>query len=221
MPWLAAAVAALVAGLAGRAAGPVLRSLPEPLDDPDAATKLPYASLATRGFAVGVAVATGSASGLAFTLAPPELWLAWLALSGVGVMAAAIDLRTTWLPLPLARAGWACAAVGVGLAAAVRRDPAPLVGAALGALGLWLFFEVAWRVTGGFGYGDVRLMATVGAVTGAHDPELVLPAALAGAVIGAVWGVARHLRGGRGAFPYGPALLAGPFVALVGWSLTR
>lgn len=221
MSWLPVAVAALVAALAGWAAGPVLRALPEPLDDPDAAGKPSYASLATPGFTVGVGLAGGLSSLLAFALSPPELWLAWLALSGVGVLSAAIDLRTTWLPLPLARAGWACASAGVALAAVQRRDPAPLLWAAAGAMGLWLLFEVAWRVTGGFGYGDVRLMATVGAVTGAHDPGLVLPGALAGTLVGAAWGVVRHLRGGRGAFAYGPALLAGPFVALVWWSLAR
>lgn len=221
MPWVPPLVAALAALATGWATPRLLRRLPEPTDDPDAATKTPYSDLASPRFALGVGVAAWVAGTTVVTWAPPDLWLAWCALSTIGVVSAAIDLRTTWLPLPLARAGWVVAAIGVVLAAAVRRDPGPLVWAAVGTVGLWALFEVMWRLTGGFGYGDVRLMATVGAVTGAQDPLLVLPAALAGTVIGAGWGVVHALRGRHGPFPYGPSLLAGPFAALAWWSLAR
>lgn len=221
MAWVGPLVAVLVAVGAGFAATPLLRTLPEPTDDPDVATKLPYRDLATPGFAVAVGATTGVACGLVVGLAPASHWLAWAALSVVGVFAVLVDARTTWLPLPLARAGWAVAALGVLVAAIWRQDPAPLWGAAVGAGALWLFFEVFWRLTGGIGYGDVRLMATVGAVTGAHDLRLVLPAAVAGTVLGALWGIVHRLRRGSGPFPYGPALLAGPFVALTVAALTR
>lgn len=221
MPWVPPLVAAVWALALGLATPAVLRRLPEPLDDPDAATKLPYAALATPAMAVGVGAASFAAGTLAFLAAPVELWLAWTALSTVGVLSAAIDLRTTWLPLPLARVGWVVAAAGVVVAAAVRSEPGPLVWAAVGAFGLWALFEVVWRATGGIGYGDVRLMATVGAVTGAHDPTLVLPSALAGTVVGVVWGLAHRLRTGADPFPYAPALLTGPFAALAWWWLAR
>ena len=219
MPWLPVTAALLVALATAGSTGRVLRALPEP-SDPEADAKLPYAALASRRFSWGVGLATFVASAVSFSASPADTWLAWVSLSAVGVLSAAIDLRTTYLPLPLARVGWACAATGVLLTALLRRDPAPLLGAAVGALGLWLFFEVVWRVSGGIGYGDVRLMATVGGVAGAHDPRVILPAALAGTMVGAVWGVVHRLRGGRGLFPYGPALLSGPFVAVAWWSLS-
>lgn len=221
MPWVPPLVAAALGVATGWLTPTLLRWLPEPVDDPDVTTKLPYAALATPRFSRGVAVATLLASWVAFSGAPSRAWLAWVSLSVVGVISAAIDLRTTWLPLPLARAGWLVAATGVVLASAVGGDPLVLLWAGAGALGLWAVFELMWRLTGGIGYGDVRLMATVGAVAGAHDPRLVLPSALAGTVIGAVWGIAHRLLRGPGHFPYGPALLAGPFVALVWWNLTR
>ena len=79
-------------------------------------------------------------------------------------------------------------------------------------------FHLLWRWTGAFGYGDVRLAATIGAVTALDSVELVTTSLLLGTLVGAVWGVVHRLAGGRGAFPYGPGLLAGPFLAL---ALTR
>lgn len=214
MPWVPPLTAAIAATVAGLATPYVLRALPEPVADPDVATKVPYRALATPGFAAAVALGTLAATGVVVALTPADEWLAWTALSMVGVLAATIDARTTWLPLPLARASWGVAALGIAAATLLRREVSPLLWAGVGALGVWLFFEVLWRVTGGIGYGDVRLMATVGAVTGAHDPALVLRAVLTGTVLGAVWGIAHRMWRGEGPFPYGPGLLAGPFVAL-------
>ncbi len=224
MPWLPPALALVVALLTAWASGPVLRRLPEPGADPadaDLAAKPPYRSLATLRLAFGVAVASAVSGAVAFLTSPPDAWLAWTALTVPAALAVAVDLRTTWLPSPLVRASWAVAAVGAAVAAVVRHDPAVLAWAAASALGLWLFFHLVWRFTGGIGYGDVRLAATIGAVTGAVDPRLVLPAAFLGTVAGALWGIVRRVRRGTDApFAYGPALWSGPFWAAVLLTLT-
>ena len=215
MPWptpAAAVLCAAAAALATAALSPaVLRALPEPAE-PDG--KPPYASLATPRFVTATALASLAASTVVTLTQPWERWPAWAALSVVGVLACAIDARTTWLPLVLARVGWAVAAAGVALVALTSGTWTPLAAAAGGALALGGVFHVLWRLTGAFGYGDVRLAATIGAVTSLDSVSLVAWALLLGTMAGAGLGVAHRLTGRRGAFPYGPGLLAGPFLAL-------
>ncbi len=215
MPWPAPVVAllcaALGAALTAALAGPVLRRLPEP-DDPDG--KPPYRSLATPAFAATVGACSLVASLAVTAWTPAHHWPAWAALTTCAMLAACVDARTTWLPLPLAWAGWSVAAVGTGVAAVAASDPLLIARAGLGALALGGFFHVVWRLSAAVGYGDVRLMATVGAVTALDSAGLVGWSALLGALAGAVWGVAHRVRRGHGPFPYGPGLLAGPFLAL-------
>lgn len=214
MLWPAPAVALACAVLTVLATPWVLRALPEP-DPVHADGKPPYASLTGGRFVASVGVTALAATGVATWAAPWPHWLAWASLSAVNVLACAIDARTTWLPLPLARLGWGVAASGVGLVAATSGSWVPLAAAAAGAAALGGLFHLLWRTTGAFGYGDVRLAATIGAVTALGSARLVFWSLLLGTVAGAVVGIAHRLRGGRGAFPYGPGLLAGPFLALV------
>ena len=86
--------------------------------------------------------------------------------------------------------------------------------AAIGAVAVGGFFYVLWRLTGGIGFGDVRLMVTVGAVTAAASASVAFNAVLLGSIVGAVWGIVRLRIKGPGPFPYGPALWSGPFLAL-------
>lgn len=214
MPWPTPAVA-LACALATALLTPlVLRALPEP-DPADADGKPTYASLATPPFVVSVGVAVLAASLLAFVSSPTSHWLAWVALTTVNVLACAIDARTTWLPLPLARAGWVVAAAGAAAVAVVAGSWTPLAAAALGALALGGLFHLLWRFTRAFGYGDARLAATIGAVTALDSVSLVMWSLLLGTLAGAVIGITHRLSGRRGGFPYGPGLLAGPFLALV------
>ena len=115
----------------------------------------------------------------------------------------------------------AAAVLGVALS-----EPAvgwlPLgLGAAFGVVASRTRVWVVWRVGDGFGYGDVRLAGLVGGVAGALGVQMWWQSLLASAVIGAVAGLGVHLWRRRhasplgSAFPYGPALWAGPFVALL------
>lgn len=214
MPWPTLAVALVCALLTALATPWVLRALPEP----DAATaddKPTYASLATPGFTLTVGAASLVAALVSLSTTPWSHAVAWASLTTVNVVACAIDARTTWLPLRLARAGWVLAAAGVGLAAAASGSWTPLAAAALGAAALGGLFHLLWRFTGAFGYGDVRLAATIGAVTALDSPALAGWSLLLGTLAGALVGVAARLAGQRGAFAYGPGLLAGPFLALL------
>lgn len=215
---VALACAVVTAGLSV----PVLRRLPEPSADPDAATKTPYADLATPGFAAAVFVGCLVASLLVVGATPREHWLAWAALAGIAVLSAAIDLRTTYLPRVLAVAGWSVTAAGVAGAAVAAGSAAPVLAACSGALALGGFFWLFWRVSGGLGFGDVRLAATIGAVTALESAEMTIWSALLGTTLGAVWSVGRRRASGRDApFAYGPSLVAGPFLALAMALLSR
>lgn len=216
MPWPTPASAALVAVLLAIATAALTPAILERLPEPPGSTgKVPYRELRTPGFLAtvgGVALAAGLA---ALPVLPATHWAAWAALVGLGVPAAVIDARTTYLPLPLARASWAGVGLGAVAAALGARDPSVLVGAALGAAVLGGFLHLVWRVSGAIGYGDVRLMVTVGAAAGSVSVGLALLSLLLGTAVGAAWGVAHRVRHGEGPFPYGPGLLTGPFLALL------
>ncbi|MBK8463432.1 MAG: prepilin peptidase [Nigerium sp.] len=214
MSWPALVAAAVLAGVAWALTPVVLRALPEPATS-DAEDKVPYAALATPRFAAAVGVLGGLAGLIAFSALGGEHWLAWTALALVNVLACAIDARTTWLPARLAHAGWLVATVGAMVVALAQGSVWPLVRAGLGAVAVGGLFHLLWWVTGTLGYGDVRLAATIGAVTALVDIELAGASSLAGTTLSAAVGIGHRLTGRHGGFPYGPGLLAGPFVALL------
>lgn len=214
MTWPTLLVAGVLALLAASLSTAVLRALPEPVGA-DAAGKTPYVALATPRFRIAVGLATLAAGAIAFGALGAEHWLAWASLTFVNVIACAIDARTTWLPARLSHAGWFVAAAGAVVVALAQSSAWPLVRAGLGAAVVGGVFHLLWRVTGTFGYGDVRLAATIGAVTAMVDAGLVGASVLAGTALSAAVGVGYRLAGRRDGFPYGPGLLAGPFVALL------
>lgn len=210
MLWPGVALAALVALLAGIVTAPILRTLPEPASE---VPKPAYRELATPAFSAVVGTATLVAGVTVALHAPSVTWLAWLSLVGPGVLAVCIDARSTFLPLRLAHASWVIAAGGVVAMVLAERDWRPAAAALIGSVIVGGFFWLVWRVSGGIGFGDVRLMSTVGAVTALHGTSLVMLAVLAGTLLGAGWGVVQRLTRRTREFPYGPGLLAGAFVA--------
>lgn len=214
MTWVAVAVASVLAAVTTLATPTVLRRIPEPTDDPDAAAKTRYAALPTAPFLLVVAGLAWASGLVAFGVTAPAAWLAWASLAGPGALVIVVDGVTTWLPRVLTRTIAVVATVGLVTWATVEADPLVAVRGGLGALGVGGLFYLFWRVTGGIGFGDVRLMAVVGAVTAAHSVQLTIWAVLAGTIAGAAWGLARRILKGPGAFAYGPALWLGPFLAL-------
>ncbi len=167
--------------------------------------RYPLIELAAAACAVGAIAAFG----------PSGKALGAFVLGAVLIVTSAIDLEHQLLPdsltLPLL---WAGLIVNLG-GTFVRIEDAVL-GAIAGYLALWCVYWLFKLVRGveGMGYGDFKLLAALGAWLGwAALPQIVMIAALAGAVIGlaATWS-------GRMRFeeplPFGPYLAAGALVTL-------
>ncbi|WP_044383157.1 prepilin peptidase [Streptomyces cyaneogriseus] len=148
----------------------------------------------------------------------PELAV-WLLLAPAGVLLAAVDLRVRRLPdlltLPLAGA----ALVLLGLAARVPGHTGEWTTALLGTLALGGGYFVLFLLNPeGMGFGDVKLALGAGAVLGWYGWATLALGAVAGLLLGALygWALVAVERGGRGtAVPYGPFLIAGALLGVL------
>jgi len=227
------AILVVVTGLlAGPGGSALLRRLPEPVP-PDNAdeqsradyeTKISYRSLATPRFAVITGLVAAAAAALVVATRPAAYWAVWLAFGTVVVLLAAVDARTTWLPAPLMRLGWIVTAVAVVASLAADRQRASMaitIGAGILIAGGG--YLLVWCVTRGrsFAFGDVRLMPLVGAVAGTMGWSGLYWSLLLGSIVGAIIGVVRLACRRPGPFPYGPALVSGPYAAALLLSVLR
>ena len=218
-------VAALATGLLTAAlVRPLLHWLPEPSDaggDEAAEVKVPYRALARPGFALGCAVASAAAAALAWASLPVTLQPLWTVLAVGGVLLAAIDARTTWLPSRLVHLAGVAMAVAAVASASWAGSWALLLRTAGGAAAAGGLYYVVWWVSrGGFGFGDVRFAPLLGAAAAADSASLLVTALLAGTTLGGLHGLVRLVRRRRGGFPYAPAMLAGSYLAAVLASLS-
>jgi leader peptidase (prepilin peptidase) / N-methyltransferase len=222
----AVAAALLSAGLMLFGVRPVLAGLPEPADAP--ADKVPYAAVAGRAFVATCSVLAAVAVGFSWTQVGAPVRPLWVVLGTVALLLAAIDARTTWLPLPLTRVAWlamAAAVLTAGIVAALTADTGSaaavvlrsLAGAGLSGL---LYLGIWWGTRGGFGFGDVRFAPLVGAAAAAQSLSTLLWALALGSLVGGVHGLIRLARRRPGQFPYAPAMLAGAYLALAVRPLT-
>jgi leader peptidase (prepilin peptidase) / N-methyltransferase len=185
--------------------------LPEPVDG---AGKVRYADLVTPGFVGGSALAAGAATAVGWLTLPVTVQPLWWVLATFGIVLAAVDARTTWLPLRLTRLAWATMAAAGLIAALLGGGWLELLRAGGGAALAGLLYLVVWRLSrGGFGFGDVRFAPLVGAATAAHSWSLLFLGLFAGSVVGAAYGGVRLVRRRAGPFPYAPAMLAGAYLA--------
>lgn len=211
---LACLLAATLAGVVAVATPALLAWCPAPLEADDLP---PFRDLASPAFRWSVFGTAAVAGVIAFLLVPPAHWGAWAPLASVGALLAMVDVRTAFLPTRLNYLALSVAGAGVAVAAWLEGSWAPLVSAAAsGAVAAGVFW-VVWRVREeSLGFGDVRLAGLIGVVTGCDGFVLPVWAFLLGTLAGALWGaVAWMSRGRDGEFPYGPALLLGPFLALL------
>jgi leader peptidase (prepilin peptidase)/N-methyltransferase len=215
----AAVLATLTALVVALGAPAVLRRLPEPTDGETSGAepeKTPYACLAAWPFVtvcVGVAVA---AQLLAAAALPAAIQPLWAVLATGGVLLAAIDARTTWLPLRLTHGTW-WAMAGAALVSVVLGAGLPgLIRTASGAAVAGGFYLLVWVLTrGGFGFGDVRFAPLLGAATASHSWGLLLWGLTLGTAAGALHGGVRLARRRRGGFPYAPSMLLGCYLAVL------
>lgn len=227
MPHTLALMLAVVATLALSALGLVmLRRQPEPdPSEPDAAIKPSYASLVQPWF-VGACLGLSLATSTALLLLPSATWPLWIILGSTTLVLVACDARTTWLPLGLTRVCWALTAASLGVGALLTLPnpagiPTLLAGAVLGALACAGIFWLLWRISGKFGFGDVRLALITGAVSGSLGFDFwwaalflgTLAAAVSGLVV--LWWRRGHPSALGKAFAYGPGLWLGPYLAVL------
>ena len=212
LPVVPALIGLLGGAVVALTTGPVLRALPEPAGEPD---KISYRSLATWPFALGCGLLAAAATFAVVVQVPPVSRFAWIGLVTAGVLMAAIDARTTWLPRVLSHVGWILTGLGVLAASVVARDPGLLVRCAAGAAGVGAFYLAVWAISGGgFGFGDVRLAPILGAAAASVSWPAIVWAVLLGSLLGAAHGLVRMTRRRSGPFPYAPALVLGTFLAL-------
>lgn len=210
------ALTALVVALGAPA---VLRRLPEPsVEGPVGAEpqKTPYTRLATWPFVTVCVVVAVAAQLLAAAALPAAVQPLWSVLATGGVLLAAIDARTTWLPLRLTHGTW-CAMAGAAVVSFVLGAGLPgLIRTASGAAIAGGFYLLVWVLTrGGFGFGDVRFAPLLGAATASQSWELLLWGLTLGTAAGALHGGVRLAGRRHGGFPYAPSMLLGCYLAVL------
>jgi len=211
LPGIAAAAGAGVA-----AALLWLLVLPRLLEPVTGEGKRPYADLATAPLAVVVAGLAAAGVGLAWARLPLVQQPVWVVLSILGVLLAAVDGLTTWIPAAATRWGWLVMAAGAALTVPLGASWTDAGRAVAGGLAAGGLYGLVWLLTrGGFGFGDVRFMPLIGAAAASTSWTLWSSALLLGSLLAVAHGLWRQVRRTGGMHPWAPSLLAGAYAALL------
>jgi leader peptidase (prepilin peptidase) / N-methyltransferase len=215
---LVAAAAALVVGaMSASLVRPVLRRLPEPADG---GGKPIYRDLGSARFVIWCGVLAGAGAAISWLSVPQYALPMWSVLAILGVLLAAIDARTSWLPLRLTRIAWLAMALA-GLLSALLGGVLVAGRAAAGAAIAGALYLFVWLISrAGFGFGDVRFAPLLGAAAAADSWTLLWLTLLLGTVVGGFVGLLQLARGRREAFPYAPSMLTGAYAACLVTLLT-
>lgn len=208
-----AAIAVMIATTTGLLIRPLLRLLPEPFPGDG---KPAYRDLGTTRFLLVCCGLAGIAAAVSWLSVPRYAQPMWSVLAILGVLLAAIDARTSWLPLQLTRIAWLAMASATLLAAPLGGGVWAPVRSAAGAAIAGGLYLIVWLISrGGFGFGDVRFAPLLGAAAAADSWTLLWWTLLLGTLVGGLVGVLRLVLGRREAFPYAPSMLAGAYAASV------
>jgi leader peptidase (prepilin peptidase) / N-methyltransferase len=209
---LASASIALVVGvMSALLVRPILRRLPEPAGSDG---KLRYRDLGSRRFLASCGVLALLAATISWLSLPRYAQPMWWVLAILGVLLAAIDARTSWLPLRLTRISWLAMAVAALLSTLLAGSLWVVGRAVAGAAIAGALYLFVWLISrGGFGFGDVRFAPLLGAAAAAHSWTLLWLTLLLGTMVGGFTGLIRLARGRREAFPYAPSMLIGSYAA--------
>lgn len=172
------------------------------------------AVLTVAAVAVPVTVAGTVGAGHPVALLPAAGYLAL-----VGSALAVVDARTHRLPDALVLPSYPVLAVLLGLASVVVPDGGALVRAVAGALGLYGAYFLLAVAPSGLGFGDVKLAGLIGALLAWCGWAELAVGASAAFFLGGAWAVAllaAGRAGQRSAIPFGPFMLAGALVGLIG-----
>lgn len=192
----------------------------EPMDGSPPAT--PYRELASAsGLPVILALVTAGVWSL-LGLSHAELdeaTPAYLAVTGLGVAMAYVDIREHRLPDWLTFPALGAAAIALGAAATVTGEWGSY-GNAWAAAGASLVFYLALALLrpADLGLGDVKLGVVLGLLLGWLGWPMVILGVFSGFVVGALLGVVLMLAGRAGrrsSIPFGPAMLLGALITIV------
>jgi leader peptidase (prepilin peptidase)/N-methyltransferase len=172
--------------------------------------------------AIGAGVLWGVWAGLFLDTVVAAVIPALFAFAACGTVLAVIDVIEQRLPNRVLL--WTTGAVALLLVGASTATGAwmPLLGALLGAAGLFvLYLVIALLAPRSFGMGDVKLAVPVGLLLGWFGLDAWLVGLVLGAVVGGVFAVISLVRRARrgegvrnGMIPYGPAMLTGTVLAV-------
>jgi len=209
----AVAMALMIAVAGALLVRPVLQRLPEPAD---ADGKPPYRNLASIPFLLSCGVLAGAAAAVSWLSLPHYTQPMWSVLAILGVLLAAIDVRTSWLPLRLTQVAWLAMAAAAITAALLGGGGWVAVRAVAGATIAGAVYLLVWLISrGGFGFGDVRFAPLLGAAAAADSWTLLWLTLLLGTVVGGLVGLVRLAQRRREAFPYAPSMLIGAYAACI------
>ncbi len=159
-----------------------------------------------------------AASAVALTAAILQL-VAYLYLAAISIALALIDLDTRRLPNVLVLPAYVVGAVLLTAVAALTGEWGQLLTAGLGLIiwgGLYFVLAVAWP--GGMGFGDVKLAGALGLFLGFLGWPTLGVGIVAGFLAGGIFGIALMLagRGRKAAIAFGPWMLLGAWVGILG-----
>ncbi|MDQ6874076.1 MAG: A24 family peptidase [Actinomycetota bacterium] len=144
---------------------------------------------------------------------------AFLYLAAAGLALAVIDVEHKRLPFALTAPSYPVALVLLGLAVAIRGEPARLAPMAAGMLGLFGFYALLHLINPrGMGFGDVMLAGVLGCYLGYLGWGPLVVGAFLGFLFGAGGGlllIAARRGGLKSSVPFGPYMLAGALVAIL------
>jgi leader peptidase (prepilin peptidase)/N-methyltransferase len=209
----AVTVAVMIGATSALLVRPLLWRLPVPVPGDG---KPVYRDLGTARFLLVCGALAGVAAAISWLSVPRYAQPMWSVLAILGVLLAAIDARTSWLPLRLTRTAWLAMAVATVLAASLGGGVWVAVRALAGAAIAGGLYLVVWLLShGGFGFGDVRFAPLLGGAAAADSWTLLWWTLLLGTVAGGLIGLLRLAQSRRGAFPYAPSMLVGAYAACV------
>jgi leader peptidase (prepilin peptidase) / N-methyltransferase len=181
----------------------------------EAATAVFFAGVVWWALSVG---ALGVASGALATVSLVLAVVAYLYLAAISVALALIDIDTKRLPNVIVLPSYLVGAVLLAVSALLVGDVDALIGAAVGAAGLFLaYFLLALAYPRGMGFGDVKLAGVLGLYLGFLGWGELAVGAFGAFLLGGIFGIVLLIvqRAGRKTqIPFGPWMLAGAWVGI-------
>lgn len=146
--------------------------------------------------------------------------VAFLYLAAVAIALALIDLDTSTLPNRIVLPAYPVAFLLLGGAALLAGEPSRLVSGLVGATAMFgLYLALALARPGGMGLGDVKLAGVLGLYLGWLGWGPLVVGAFAAFLLGGLFAIALLMtrRAGRkDGIPFGPWMLAGAWVGILG-----